>query len=250
MDLGYRLIPETNVPGMQGDVKRAIVWMKRHAAAFGVNPDRVVLGGGSAGAHLALLAAYAPGDPLLTPEDVRGEDLSVRGVVNYYAVADYRLESKPLVQRGPVGEAAKRVLTRLLERWSGASIPSDDEWSVQFTGGQREDWPELYRRVSPITHVGPASPPTLQFVGAHDVYVSRGGSILALHRRLQAAGVPSIYVELPQTDHAFDMFLPELSPAAQAAMYDVDRFLAVMASEWERPVSTAPEGARAAVAAR
>jgi acetyl esterase/lipase len=231
---------------MQGDVKRAIVWMKRNAAALGVNPDRVVLGGDSAGAHLALLAAYAPDDPLLTPEDVRGEDLSVRGVVNYYAVADYRLESRPLVERGPVAETAKRLLTSLMETWSGARVPPDDEWSAQFTGGQREDWPELYRRVSPITHVGPDAPPTLQFVGEHDVYVSRGGSILALHRRLQAAGVPSVYVELPQTDHAFDMLLPELSPAAQAAMYDVDRFLALMASGWERPVSAPPEGAQAA----
>ena len=246
MDVAYRLVPETNVPGMQGDVKRAIVWMKRNAAALGVNPDRVVLGGDSAGAHLALLAAYAPDDPLLTPEDVRGEDLSVRGVVNYYAVADYRLESRPLVERGPVAETAKRLLTSLMETWSGARVPPDDEWSAQFTGGQREDWPELYRRVSPITHVGPDAPPTLQFVGEHDVYVSRGGSILALHRRLQAAGVPSVYVELPQTDHAFDMLLPELSPAAQAAMYDVDRFLALMASGWERPVSAPPEGAQAA----
>jgi hypothetical protein len=32
----------------------------------------------------------------------------------------------------------------------------------------------------------------------------------------------------------FDMFLPEFSPAAQAAMYDVDRFLALMASPIDR----------------
>jgi hypothetical protein len=139
MDVAYRLAPETNVPGMQGDVKRAVVWMKRDAASFGVNPDRVVLGGDSAGAHLALLAAYSPDDPLLTPEDVRGEDLSVRGVINDYAQADYRLESRPVVQRGPLAEAVERPLTSLLETWSGARIPSDDEWNAQFTGGQRVD---------------------------------------------------------------------------------------------------------------
>ena len=250
MDVGYRLVPETNVPGMQGDVKRAIRWMKRNAAAFGVNPDRVVLGGDSAGAHLALLAAYAPDDPLLTPVDLRGENLSVRGVINYYALADYRLESKPLVTRGPIEEAVRRLLIRLMETWSGATIPSDDEWSVQFTGGQREDWPELYRRISPITHVGPDCPPTLQLVGQHDVYVSRGGSILALHRKLQAAGVPSVYRELPQTDHAFDMFLPEVSPAAQSAMYDVDRFLALMASDWEPPAPVRAERAKPVEAGR
>jgi acetyl esterase/lipase len=231
-------------------VKRAIVWMKRHAAAFGVSPDRVVLGGDSAGAHRALLAASAPDDPWLTPEDVRGENLSTRGVITYYAVADYRLESKPLVNRGPVAHAAQRLLTGLLETWSGPTIPSEDVWSAQFVGGQREDWPDLYRRVSPITRVRPDSPPTLHFVGEHDVYVSRGRSILALHHRLQAGGVPSMYVELPQTDHAFDMVLPTLSPAAQAAMYDVDDLeeLAVLGLRLARLDATAVPSSRASMA--
>jgi hypothetical protein len=44
-----------------------------------------------------------------------------------------------------------------------------------------------------------------------------------------------VYVEFPRTDHAFDILLPMVSPAAQAAMYDVDRFLALMASpvDWK-----------------
>jgi hypothetical protein len=60
----------------------------------------------------------------------------------------------------------------------------------------------------------------------------------------------SAYVELPQTDHAFDIFLPKLSPAAQAAMYDVDRFLAFLASGWERLTPGSHEAAEAALAAR
>jgi hypothetical protein len=62
--------------------------------------------------------------------------------------------------------------------------------------------------------------------------------------------VPSVYVELPQTGHAFAMFFSELSSAARADLHDVDRFLAVMASGWERPTPAPPEGARAALAAR
>jgi acetyl esterase/lipase len=245
VDVAYRLIPEASVPDMQGDVKRAIVWIKRNAASFGVNPDHVVVGGDSSGGHLALLAAYAPDDPLLTPEDVRGEDLAVRGVINYFGLADYRPESQPLVRRGPVEQTAERLLTGLLERSLGVTIPSADVWSAQFTGGQREDWPELYRRLSPITHAGPNSPPTLQFVGEDDVYVSLGGSILALHHMLQAAGVPSVYLELPRTDHGFGP--PELSPAAQSAIYDEDRFLALMASDWERPLPAVLDEALAAM---
>lgn len=45
MDVSHRLIPETNVLGMLGDVKRAVAWLKRNASRYRVSPDRIVLGG-------------------------------------------------------------------------------------------------------------------------------------------------------------------------------------------------------------
>jgi acetyl esterase/lipase len=244
MDVSYRLIPETNVPGMQGDVKRALAWLKRNADRYGVNPDRIVLAGGSAGSHLALLAAYAPYHPLFTPEDVRGANLSVRGVIGYYNAGDYRLENKAAISKSALEQTVTGLLTNVLERWSRSEIAVDDTgaWDAPvFLGGRPDEWPELYRQISPIVHVGSDTPPTLQFAGEDDVYVSGTGfasgigSAPALHRRLREAGIPSVYVEFPSTDHAFDMFLPKVSPAAQAAMYDVDRFLALMASpvDWK-----------------
>ena len=114
MDVAYRLIPETTVPRMQGDVKRAIAWFKRNAARYGVNPDRIVLGGGSGGSHLALLAAYAPYHPLFTPEDVRGVDLTVRGVVGYYLAGDYRPESRPTAKPTALAVGGREAAYRLL----------------------------------------------------------------------------------------------------------------------------------------
>jgi len=35
-------------------------------------------------------------------------------------------------------------------------------------------------------------------------------------------------VVLPWTEHAFDLAVPQVNPAAQSALYDVDRFLALM----------------------
>jgi acetyl esterase/lipase len=53
--------------------------------------------------------------------------------------------------------------------------------------------------------------------------------VRTLAQRLEASGVPVVYVEFPQTEHAFDLvILPRLSPAAQAALYDVDRFLGLV----------------------
>lgn len=231
MDVAYRMIPEVAVPGMQGDVKRAIAWLKRNAGRCGVDPARVVIGGGSAGSHLALLAAYAPYHPLFTPAEVCGEDLRVAGVIGFYNAGDYRLERRVVVKKRAWERWAERRLTRVLARWAGSEIAVDEQggWDARLLlGGEPEQWPELYRQISPIVHVGPGAPPTLQFVGGHDLYVGESGAGPTLHRRLVEVGVRSVYVEYPRTDHAFDLFWPRFAPAAQAAMYEVDRFLAAI----------------------
>jgi acetyl esterase/lipase len=88
LDVAYRLFPETDLPGMVADAKRALAWVKDHAADLQIRPDRVVVAGGSAGGHLALLAAYAAEDPALTPAEVAGSDPRVCGVVSLYGQAD------------------------------------------------------------------------------------------------------------------------------------------------------------------
>ncbi len=200
MDVAYRLWPETDLYGMVGDVKRAIVWLKAHAAEYGVNPERIVVSGGSAGGHLALLAAYTPYLPAFTPDDVRGADVSVRAVVSFYGAVDMRATYE--------------------------NVPGNPEigWLL---GGSPDEVPDLYALASPLTHAGSASPPTLLFQGQHDWYMPLEAT-RALHRKLLAAGVPSVYAEFPQTDHAFDLILPRYAPAARAARRMLDNFLALM----------------------
>jgi acetyl esterase/lipase len=77
MDVSYRLAPEANLPGMVGDVKRSVAWMKANSARYGVNPERVVAGGASAGGQIAMLAAYSPGLAEFTPPELTGADTSV-----------------------------------------------------------------------------------------------------------------------------------------------------------------------------
>jgi acetyl esterase/lipase len=51
----------------------------------------------------------------------------------------------------------------------------------------------------------------------------------SLHQALIEANVPSVLVELPEVEHGFDANpFRRLSPAAQAAEYDIARFLALM----------------------
>lgn len=57
------------------DAKSAIRWFKQHAGEFGVDPQRIVTGGGSAGGHVCVLATINPG--LNDPADPLEIDTSV-----------------------------------------------------------------------------------------------------------------------------------------------------------------------------
>jgi acetyl esterase/lipase len=54
--INYRLYPEARFPAMIEDVKCAIRYLRAHAAAYNLDPNRIGLIGHSAGAHLAALA--------------------------------------------------------------------------------------------------------------------------------------------------------------------------------------------------
>jgi acetyl esterase/lipase len=213
MDVAYRLYPETDLSGMVGDGKRAVAWIKANAARYGVDPERIVIAGGSAGGHLALLIAYTPGHPDLTPPDLEKADTAVRAVVALYPVVDLgaymAYNDYATFKLGPL------------------AFPSPRDVVPDLLGGMPDEVPERYELVSPLSHVGPACPPTLLLQAGHD-HVVPVESVRALHRRLVEAGVPAVYVEFPGSEHAFDMALPRLSPAAQAAWTDIDRFLALI----------------------
>ncbi len=201
MNLHARTWRESDLPGLVGDVKQALYWMKEHGERYGVLPEGVVLAGESAGGHLALLAAYAH-RPELTPEGLQDEDLGVCGVIAYYPPTDLRL------------------CHDYNRRWQQAR---------NVLGGLPSEVPEVCARLSPLNYVTPESPPTLLFHGSHDSDVPVE-TTRALYRRLVEAGVPVVYVEFPLTEHAFDLPLPRLAPAGQAALYDVERFLALLAA--------------------
>ena len=57
------------------DAKSAIRWFKQHAGELGIDPNRVITGGGSAGGHISALATMNPG--LNDPADPKDIDTKV-----------------------------------------------------------------------------------------------------------------------------------------------------------------------------
>jgi acetyl esterase/lipase len=218
---------ETDMAGMLGDVRRAVAWFKAHASSLGFDQNRVVLVGGSAGGHLALLAAYTADQADLVPDAVPGADTSVRGVVAYYPVADLRTLRDHWSQQSmhPLATA----LGQMLGYFSSEGYLSWSKLVPRLFGGTIDEVGDVLLAYSPVAHVGGHCPPTLILQGTYD-HVVPVGDVCRLHDALVEAGCDAGLVELPMVEHAFDLFALQVSPPAQTALYDVDRFLARMAT--------------------
>lgn len=227
LDVAYSLWPQADIQAMVTEVNQAIIWMKDNHAALGVNPERIFLMGGSAGAHLALLAAYSGNQKT----DLQELDTSVRGVIAFYPPVDLhnlqaQIRETVHTRKRPIDKAVNDMLNFLF-----MYQPEEDEENIsdmlkEMLGGSPDEIPDTYRALSPIYQVGPHCPPTLLLHGSDDVFGLTPG-VRRLHQELKAAGVPVVLVEYPHTEHGFDLVLPQISPVARSAAINVERFLAL-----------------------
>jgi acetyl esterase/lipase len=258
MDVGHRSCPEVDITGMVGDVHRAIAWMKSNAETYGIDPERVVLMGGSSGAHIALLAAYAPGEPQFTPSELQEVDTSVMAVVSYYGIPDMYsacdrwlaqetatpAEPQMATERPEPGRVDNFFMTQFVGRTLTAAqsppAPPVRQLMHNLLGGMPADVPAMADLASPIHLVTATCPPTLIFQGTHDAVVPLNAA-RKLSDALEAARVPVVYVEFPWTEHAFDLMYPPLAnPAAKAALYDLERFLICAGLDHDARTMTQP----------
>jgi acetyl esterase/lipase len=201
--INYRLSPRAHWPDHIVDVKRALAWTKANIADHGGDPSFVVITGGSAGGHLAALAALTPDLASFQPgfEDA---DTSVAAAVPFYGVYDFTNRDG----------SASRALVPFLERRVMRSALADD----------RAVWHEA----SPVSHVRPDAPPFFVLHGTNDVLVPVEQARSFVRCLRGASRNPVVYAELPRAQHAFDV-LP--SVRVHHTVRAVERFLAVVRSE-------------------
>ena len=179
-DVEYRMPPPVRWQDEVGDVKAALGWVAVHAAEYYVDPARISIMGNSAGGNLSMLAAYAMGDRLL-PACTDVPEVAVRSVVNLYGPPDAAL----LYRTTPSYNYVRGVMT-------------------QYIGGSPDEFPERYQALSPLSHIGTRTPPTIMLLGTSDQIVPTDQSS-ALQQALSAAGIAHEIYLLPANDHGFDL---------------------------------------------
>ena len=106
-------------------------------------------------------------------------------------------------------------------------------------GGHPDECPERYEFFSPITHVNSNCPPTLLIHGIHDIMAPVKATRL-LYKRLMREKIPAVLHVIPQTDHGFDLVWPGIAPSAHNAIYDVERFLAIVTAKSNKKLKFIP----------
>ena len=196
--INYRLAPGDLWPAQIEDATRALSWIKRTIHNYGGDPDRVVVSGGSAGGHLAALLALSSEDPTWRPARSLDVDLSVRGAIPFYGVLE---------------------MTGDQEHWRGLG------WGIRhllehrvvqqpYVGAEG-----LYRDLSPYHRIHEGAPPFLVVQGVNDTLVDVQVARAFVARFRDVAFAPVYYIELPFTQHAFDLTAsPRTSATTRAAV--------------------------------
>ena len=204
--INYRLSPRDAFPAHLVDVKRAIAWVREHGASYGADPSFLALTGGSAGGHLAALAALTPNDPEYQP-GFEHVDTTVQAAAPHYGVYDFA---------GVIGTKRSEQMRDL---FLGPRVLFKDP---------RAELAE-FEKASPLTRVNADAPPFLVIHGSTDSLVEVAQARAFVEALRGVSRQPVAYAELPGTQHAFDVF-----PSIRSAhvVRGVDRFLRFTRERW------------------
>ena len=198
--IDYRLARDgcpdwTTFPAAVLDVRAAVAWVRTHAREHGLDADRVVLIGDSAGGHLATLAGLSTGVKALAGEH---EDAApVQGIVDWYGPTDARTGELAFTD-----DPCTTTVDALVAKY-GQDVYATRAWGL-FLGGSLADAEVLERAAlaAPATHADADDPPVLVIHGEADNVVGIDQSELLVDRLLEV-GADVTFVRPPLLEHSY-----------------------------------------------
>lgn len=182
VNVEYRLAEVAPAPAAVEDTRCALKWVLSHAKEYGIDPQKLVLAGDSAGGHLALITGFLPASVGMERQCARNDylgrepvpaDMKVAAIINWYGVSDVNeLLDQPRPYAGAVA-------------WLGA----------------QPDREAIAKRVSPLTYVRVGVPPVVTIHGDKDMTVPYTQSV-RLHQALTEVRVHNELLTMPGGGHS------------------------------------------------
>ena len=187
--INYHLAPRYKYPEPTDNVQNALSYLKIMSGQLGIDTNRFVLLGRSAGGQIVLDAAYKLHDPC------------IKGVIDIYGPSNmaygYQHPANPLVLD------TRKIMT-------------------DYLGGTLEQVPQNYAASSATENVNAHSVPTLMIHGKNDPLVPYSNGA-RLNEMLDSLHVPHFLLTLPWATHGCDYTLN--GPSGQLSVYAIERFL-------------------------
>ncbi|WP_266081333.1 alpha/beta hydrolase [Haladaptatus caseinilyticus] len=199
LEFTHRLSSEARFPAPIMDIKYGIKWLKANANLLGLDPGRVVIGGHSAGAHLAALAAVTPDHQPLEPED--GPDESSRVDAAIVLNGLYNLEKLGQIQP-----------SRLFA----------SEFIYELFGDRYIARREAYRAGSCSTHIDGDEPPFLVLASTNDQEVPLYESVQLYEQLSYMGNEPEQYISFGGDHFCFTAEGPDY----ESGLKRIESFLA------------------------
>lgn len=175
VNVEYRLARVALAPAAVEDCRLALRWVFKNAKAYGFDTARIVVTGGSAGGHLALMTGMldtTAGFDYPKEWEQTNPPMNVAAIVNWFGITD-----------------VKEIL----------SGPDKQNYAASWIGGQ-PDPEKLAERVSPLTYVRKGLPPILTIHGDNDQLVPYSHAV-RLNQALDKAGVQHKLITIPGGHH-------------------------------------------------
>ena len=185
--VNYRYISDSvTLLDIMDDIDAAMECIRAKGEKLGININRSILTGGSAGGHLSLLYAYSRVEgsaipPVAVMSDCGPTDLS----------DDYYYYNEDLGKGNGLG--GDEVISQLLTWGTG----------VEITRETRVNYLEKIAEVSPLTYVNKDSVPTIINHGMVDDIVPFRNAVM-LEAKLTELGVEHVFNVYPNSGHGLD----------------------------------------------
>ena len=172
-NIEYRLTQQATAPAAVEDTRCALIYLVKHAKELSIDTSKIVVMGGSAGGHLALMAGLLGNDHRFDSNCPGVEGIRVAAIINKYGIVDV----------WDWGYGTK-VTSKSATRWLG----------------DRSNDKKFAASVSPIHYVNSSSPPIFIVHGDADPVVPYQHSV-DLHKKLLEAGVKTEFITVPGGQH-------------------------------------------------
>lgn len=165
-NMEYRLSGQATAPAAVEDARCMLIYLIKNAKVLNIDPNKIIIMGGSAGGHLALMGGLLANDHRFDTNCPGVENVRVAAIIDKYGITDV---------------------------WDWTYGPEHKSSSPKLWLGDKANDNEFIKSVSPISYITKNSPPIFIVHGDADPTVPYQQSV-DLYKKLQDLGVKSQFI--------------------------------------------------------